>query len=329
MAEIKKLSKAVVPDDSPPALSGTPAEDLLRTLAEEVEIYTADRPAPDVLLERIKDAEAVVNIRSVVQFPRSILEQCPKLKILSIWAIGLDNVDLEACRELGITATNIPSLATNPVAEHTIAMAMAVARKFVANDQLVRRGEWGRPYITELNEKTLGVIGAGPIGQRVMQLGKGIGMNVVAWTLHPSPERAREYGVEFVELDDLLRQSDVVALCIALSDRTEKLIGRRELELMKPTAIISNTGRGALVDEHALADALTAGRIAGAGLDVFTNEPLEADSPLRQADNVLFSPHLAANTLEGSTRRLLLSVENVQNFMWGQPTNVVVEGFRR
>ena len=135
--------------------------------------------------------------------------------------------------------------------------------------------------------------------------------------------------MKFVELDDLLRRSDVVAVLVALSDLTEKLIGPRELELMKPTAILVNTGRGPLVDERALAEALKAGRIAGAGLDVFTNEPLEADSPLRQADNVIFSPHLAANTYEGATKRLLLSVENIQNFMRGQPANVVVQGFRR
>ncbi len=323
------LSKVVVPEDSPPAFSGTPAEDLLRSIAEEVEIYTTDRPPPDVLLKRIKDADAVINIRSVVQFPRWVLEQCPKLKVLSIWAIGLDNVDLEACRELGITATNIPPLSAPSVAEHTMAMMMAVARKIVYNDQLVRRGEWGRPYINDLLDKTLGVIGMGPIGQRVIQLGKGIGMKVIAWTLHPSAERGREYGVEFVELDELLGQSDVVAVCVALSDLTEKLIGQRELGLMKPSAIIVNTARGPIIDEPALAEALRSERIAGAGLDVFVNEPLEPESSLRQVDNVIMSPHSAANTHEGAVRRLVMSVENIQNALQGNPTNVVVQGTRR
>jgi len=328
MTELKKLSQAVVPDDFPPLFSGTPAEDLLRSLAEEVNVYTAGKPAPKILVERIKNAEAVVNIQTV-QFTRWVLEQCPKLKILSIWAIGVDNVDLEACDELGITVTKLPPLSAPSVAEHTIALAMAVSRKIVANDQLVRGGEWKRTYLTDLLNRTLGVVGAGPIGQRVMQLGNGIGMNVIAWTLHPSSKRAREYGVEFVELNDLLRRSDVLAVCIALSEPTERLIGRRELELMKPTAIIVNTARGLIIDELAMVEALRTGRIAGAGLDVFTEEPLEPHSPLRQLDNVILSPHLAAATFEGTMQRLEVAVENIQSFMRGTPANVIVHGSRR
>ena len=325
---MKKLSQAIVPDDYPPLFSGTPAEDLLRSLAKEVTVYTTGRPEPDVVVERIKNAEAVINIQPV-QFTRWVLEQCPKLKILSIWAIGVDNVDLEACDDLGITVTKLPPLSAPSVAEHTIALAMAVSRKIVFNDQLVRRGEWTRTNLTDLQNKTLGVIGAGPIGQRVMQLGKGIGMNVVAWTFNPSPKRAREYGVEFVELDDLLRQCDVLAVCIALSERTEKLIGRPELDLMKSTAVIVNTARGLIIDEPAMVEALRTERIAGAGLDVFTEEPLGPDSPLRQLDNVILSPHQAGATLEGTLQRLMVAVENIQSFMQGTPANVIVQGSRR
>ena len=328
MAQQKLVKMAVIPDDNPPAISGTPAEDLLRAISEEVAIYTEDRPEPDELVKRCKDADAVINIRSVVQFPRSVLERLPKLKILSIWAVGVDNVDLEACKELGITATRMAPLSAPSVAEHSLAMAMAVSRKLVPNDQMVRRGEWGRPYVTDLLGKTMGIIGTGPIGQRVAQLAKGIGMNVVAYTINPSPERAREYGVEFVELDDLLRQSDVIVTVIAVSSLTENMIGAREFGLMKPTAILVNTGRGLLVDEAALADALNSGRIAGAGVDVFVNEPIEPESPLLKVGNIILSPHMAANTPDGALKRLLLAVENIQWAMEGNPQNVLVQGNR-
>ncbi|HLF05550.1 MAG TPA: NAD(P)-dependent oxidoreductase, partial [Dehalococcoidia bacterium] len=197
------------------------------------------------------------------------------------------------------------------------------------NDQRIRRGEWTRGFIDELYGKTLGVVGTGAIGQRMVQLGKGIGMKVAAWTLHPSPHRAWEYAVEFLPLDELLRRADVVSLHVALSAETQGLIGATELALMKPSSILVNTSRGAVVDEEALLEALEQRRIAGAGLDVFQTEPLPAGHPITRLDNVVLSPHAGGMAYHGTMRGLEMSVENLEAFAVGHPICVVAAGYRR
>jgi len=200
---------------------------------------------------------------------------------------------------------------------------LAVARRIVSNDRSIRGGGWARGYGTQLHGKTLGVVGTGSIGRQMIGLGKAIGMQVLAWTLHPSPERARRYGVRFVSLDELLAGSDVVSLHLVLSPQSTGLIGERELSLMKPTAILVNTARGPMVDEEALVRALEEGRIAGAGLDVFCDEPLPPGHPLTRMDNVVLSPHVAAMTPEATLAGLEMAVDNVESFLAGRPTNVV------
>jgi len=183
----------VVPDDEPPVLSGTPYEDRARALAENVE-WHFNRPLDnDETVARMQNAEAVINIRSSVQFTREVLAACPALKILSVWGTGVDHVDLTAAEELGITVSNTPAYGAPYVSEHALTLALAVSRQIVINDQHIRSGGWTRGFINELYGKTLGVVGTGAIGRRMIQLGKGIGMRVVAWTVHPSPERAAEY----------------------------------------------------------------------------------------------------------------------------------------
>ena len=157
----------------------------------------------------------------------------------------------------------------------------------------------------------------------MVQLGKAIGMKVIAWTQHPSPERAAEYGVEFFTLDEVMRQADVVSIHVLGIPQTDKLIGKRELALMKPTAILVNTARGSVVDEMALVEALQNGMIAGAGLDVFVNEPLPLDHPLRSIENVVLSPHTGSMIPEATLAGLAMTVYNVANFLQGHPTNVV------
>ena len=329
MAAGKPFNLLVIPDDEPPVLSGTALEARVRDLAREV-TWHFDRPADDSdTIERLKDADAVINIRSSVRFNRKVLAGCPQLKILSIWGTGVDHVDLPAAEELGITVSNTPAYGAPYVSEHALALALAVSRQIVVSDREIRQGGWTRGFIDELYNKTLGVVGTGAIGQRMIQLGKGIGMKVIAWTLHPTPERAAEYGVEFMDLDDLLQRADVVSLHVSLSELTEKLIGRRELELMKPTAILVNAARGGVVDEAALVDALRQGKIAGAGLDVFQVEPLGADHPLTKLDNVVLSPHAGGMAYSGTMRGLELSVENLEAFAQGNPIYVVAAGSRR
>ena len=190
--------------------------------------------------------------------------------------------------------SNTPGYGAPYVSEHALALALAVSRQIVQNDRRIREGGWAAGFIDELYGKTLGVVGAGAIGRRMIQLGQGIGMNVVAWTFNPTPERAWEYGVEFLELDELLRRADVVSLHVALTPDSQGMIGREQLALMKPTAILVNVARGAVVDESALVEALQQGAIAGAGLDVFEVEPLPPGHPLTLLDNVVLAPHTPA-----------------------------------
>jgi phosphoglycerate dehydrogenase-like enzyme len=325
----KPFSLLVVPDDEPPVLAGTPYEARARGLAENVN-WHFDRPASEAeTIGRLKDADGVINIRSSVQFTRAVLAACPRLKILSVWGTGVDHVDLPAAAELGITVSNTPGYGAPYVAEHALTLALAVSRQIVTNDRHIREGGWTRGFINELYGKTLGVVGTGAIGQRMVQLGQAIGMKVVAWTLHPNPERAAQYGIEFLSLEDLLQQSDVVSLHVALSPQTERLIGQEQLALMKPSAILVNTARGAVVDEAALLEVLEQDKIAGAGLDVFESEPLPTGHPLTRLDNVVLSPHAGGMAYSGTMRGLEMSVENLESFAAGQPIYVVAQGSRR
>ena len=314
-----------VPDDEPTVLAGTYVEERLRQLGE-VRIWD-DRPqGPDALVERIRDAQMVVNIRSTCQFTADVMERCPELKLISIYGVGVDNVDLEAASRLGVTVCNTPGYSSVAVAEMALALALAVSRRIVQNDGNIRKGGWALGYGAQLHGKTLGVVGTGTAGQQMIRLGKAIGMNVIAWTLHPTPERAKEYDVEFVPMEKLLHQADVVSLHLILSAKTTGLIGEHEMSLMKPTAILVNTARGPMVDEEALTKALAQGRIAGAGLDVFAQEPLPPDHPLKKLDNVVLSPHTSSMTPEATLRGLEMAAENVAAFLAGKPGNVVNPG---
>jgi D-3-phosphoglycerate dehydrogenase len=192
----------------------------------------------------------------------------------------------------------------------------------VRADADVRQGRWPRGQAAQMHGKTLGIIGLGAVGRQFARLGAGIGMHVVAWTMHPNPA----LGFELVSLDDLLRSSDVVSLHLRLSDDTRGFMGRRELEKMKPSAILINTARGAIVEERALIDALASGRLAAAGLDVFECEPLPQGHAFTRLENVVLTPHSAGITPEALEAGLQLSVENVWNFLNGHPTNIVVSG---
>lgn len=312
----------VVPDDEPPVLTGTIEEERLRQLGE-VRIYNSRALGDEELLSRIADADIVYNIRSTSIFSRNVMNNCHQLKLIAIYGVGYDNVNVPAASELGIIVTNTPGYSAIAVGEMSLSLMLAVAHKIAQNDRNIRTGGWAREYSLQLYGKTLGVIGTGSIGQRVIQLGKAIGMKVITWTLHPSPERAVEYGVEFVTLEELMCQSDVVSIHVLGVPQTDKLIGKYELALMKPTAILINTARGSVVDEPVLVEALQKGMIAGVGLDVFASEPLPLDHPLRSIENVVLSPHTAAMVPEATLVGLAMAVDNVASFLQGHLTNVV------
>ena len=328
MDNSKPFQRLVVPDDEPAVLANTPFEARARNLAHDV-IWYFDRPNDETsTIERLSEADCIINIRSSVKFTRNVLANCNRLRILSVWGTGVDHVDLLAAEEYGITVSNTPAYGAPYVSEHALTLALAVSRQIVESDRHIRQGGWTRGFINELYGKTLGVIGTGAIGQRMIQLGKGIGMNVIAWTINPDNNRAKEYGTEFVELNDLMARSDVISIHLALSNKTEKLIGENEIGLMKETAILVNTARGPIVDEKALLSALRSRQIAGAGLDSFNIEPLPSGHPFTELENVILSPHAGGMAYNGTMRGLEMSVENLESFAKGNPIYVVAQGSR-
>jgi D-3-phosphoglycerate dehydrogenase len=312
------MPKVIVPDDCPPVLGSSRALASLREFAD-VEYFDTLPGSESNLIDRIRGAELVINIRSSSRFTAAVCESSAKLKLLSVWGTGTDNIDLAAAARHRITVTNTPGVSAASVAEHALALMLAVARRIPAQDAEVRAGRWPLGNGVELRGKTLGIIGLGAIGRRLAQLGSGIGMRVIAWTMHPNPA----LGLELVSLDRLLEESDVVSIHVRLSPETRGMIGERELARMKPGGILVNTARGPIVDEVALLDALGKKRIAGAGLDVFTTEPLGLGHSFSTLSNVVLTPHSAGVTPEALEAGLQMAVENVKAFLAGKPEHVV------
>ncbi len=310
--------RVVIPDDFPPVIALSPVFSELRARAA-VEYYDT-LPASDAdLRTRIADAECVINIRASTQFTAEILAHARRLRHLSIWGTGTDNVDLAAAKRLSVTVTNTPGVAARAVAEHALALLLAAARRIPQVDAAIRGGVWLRGEATLLAGKILGVVGLGAIGREFARLGTAIGMRVIAWTPHPDSKP----GFDMVSLDELLIHADAVSLHLRLSPESRGLIGAREFGLMKSSAILINTARAGLTVESALVDALTSRRIAAAGLDVFDIEPLPPQHPLACLENVILTPHSAGIAPEVVEAGLALAVENIWSFFAGQPANVV------
>ena len=311
----------VVPDDIAGIVADSGLAPLLREVGE-LRVYGSPAYSDALLAERLAGADVALTLAGS-SFTEAVLDSCPRLRHVAVFGIGVDSVDLDACRRRGIVVTNTPAYSAAVVAEKAVALALAVAHRIPALDAAVRRGEWPQQPVGQLHGATLGVVGTGPIGQRLIALAGGLGMDTLAWTFNPSTERARAYGTTYVALDELLGRSDVVSLQLPLTSESEGLIGAREIAMMKPTAILVNVGRGAVVDENALVEALREGRIGGAGLDVFATEPLPADHPLTTLNNVAFSPHNAANTPQANRAGLELAIRNIRGWQQGLPPNTV------
>ena len=309
----------VVPDDFPSIFKGTVAEERCARLGE-TRVHS-ERGADDEteLIRRLGGARAAINIRAHARFNERVFTACPELKMVSIWGTGTDNIDLESALRHGVTVCNTPGVNANAVAEHTIALMLAVARRVPKIDREMRTGAWPREMLTQLLGKTLGVFGTGAIGSRVTALGRALGMEVLAWSARG---RAGEGG-SAASKDEILRRADAVTLHLRLSPETRGFLAARELSLMKRWSILINTGRGALVERSALLDALGDGWLS-AGLDVFHDEPLKADDPILTLPNVVLSPHNAGQTPEVVRDGLLRAVENIEHFLEGRATDVVV-----
>ena len=312
------MLRIVIPDDAPPVMAPSAA---YRALLERAQVdYFDSLPGSESeLIARIGDAELVINIRSSCRFTASVFAQCARLRMVSLWGTGTDNVDLAAAAARGVTITNTPAVAADSIAEHCLGLLLAVARRIPWADAQVRQGGWPRGGGVQMRGKTLGVIGLGAIGRRFAALGAAIGMRVIAWTMHPDPS----LGVELVPLDRLYRESDVVSMHLRLSEQTRGMIGATQFEMMKPSAIFLNTARGPILDEAALVAALAANRIAGAGLDVFDTEPLPKGNPLAGLSNVVLTPHAAGVTPEALETGLRMAVDNVLAYAEGKPQHVV------
>ncbi len=271
---------------------------------------------------RLADFEAVVAMRERTAFPRALLERLPKLKLLVTTGMRNASIDVAAATARGIVVCGTAGL-PYPTAELTWGLILALVRRIPAEDRATREGRWQISCGLGLNGKTLGVIGLGGLGSRVAKVGRAFEMDVIAWSQNLTEARAAEVGAKLVAKDELLARADVASIHLVLSDRTRGLIGARELSLMKRTAYLINTSRGPIVDESALVAAVRKGTIAGAGLDVYDDEPLAIDHPLRDLPNTVITPHLGYVTEEGYRIFYGQALEDVKAWLAGQPLRVL------
>ena len=292
-------------------------------LSNDVQVY--DNSTNEELIERIQGARVVVtkeipvNAELLSQFPDTV-------KLIVEAGTGYNNIDLNAAKERGITVCNIPAYSTERVAHTVIMMILNFASTMQKQIGMLAKGDRSNftKYLqvshTEVNGKTLGVVGAGHIGMEVIKVAKALGMNIL---IHTRTPKADGDGVRYVSLDELLENSDYITLHCPLNEQTKHMINKDTIAKMKSSAIIINTGRGALINEADLCEALAANRIAGAGLDVQEVEPPAEDSPLYTLDNVIITPHMGWKGLETRQRLVGIIRDNVQAFFKGEPINVV------
>jgi len=307
----------VVPDDFPSVFEGSDAHARAKKLGD-VRVFS-ERGAEDEteLARRLADSPVALNIRAYSRFSDAVFEHCPMLRLVAIWGTGTDNVDLAAAARHGVTVCNTPGANAVAVAEHAVALMLTVARKLPQIDREMRGGAWPREMLTQLSGKTLAVFGTGAIGMRVAELARAFGMTVLTWSARRNNAADKR---------DMLGRADIISLHLRLAPETEEFIGAAEFALMKPGAILINTGRGALVGRDTLHAALAAGKLAGAGLDVFHDEPLKPGDPLLGFANTVLSPHNAGQTPEVRRDGLLKVIENIERFLAGSPINVVLPG---
>jgi len=313
----------VIPGDDPPQLQDSPHLERLKRHGEV--ILHADRPSTVAeKVSRASNAVCLVNSRGAVKWPGEVLRRLPRLKMITVCGIGTDAIDLETAKELGIVVCNLPGQTAPIVAEHALGLMLAVAKRAWFQTNELKSGRWTSRDNVYLRGKTLGLVGAGSIAAELARLGKAIGMEVLAWTFHPTPERAACLGVTFVSLEEMLARADVVSLHVKLTSESRGLIGAEQIRWMKRGAMLINTARGPIVESRALVDALNAGQLGGAGLDVFDDEPIPAGHPLLACQQVVLTPHNADQTPEGMELLNAGVVDNVIAFLQGHSRNRVV-----
>lgn len=278
--------------------------------------------APEDLATALADADgAIVGVDLV---NANVLASAPKLKVVSKHGAGVDNIDVAAATERGIAVTNVPAANSDAVADLTIGMMLAIARKVPQADKSVRAGEWKRFYGSGVWGKTMGIIGFGAIGRAVARRARGFNMRILAYDVMPSQEAAKEIGVELADLDTILREADYVSIHVPLTPGTRNLIDARRLGTMKESAYLINMARGGVVSEADLAQALKDKIIAGAAVDVYEEEPPAEDHPFFGLDNVVVTPHMAAYTDDAIDNMSIGSAQNTVDVLTGAPCKFVV-----
>jgi len=312
--------RVTVLDDYQQAFASTPAIQRLQRHAE-VQILTEKLPTQDALVRALAGSRAVIPIRERTRFDAPLLKTLPDLELISQTGNHVYHVDMEAATEAGIIVAMAPG--GNSTTEMTFALMLAVMRRIPQSDQAMRRGEWPLVLGYVLKGKTLGILGLGKIGTEVAAIAHAFGMNLIAWGPTLTPERAGKSQATYMGLEDVLKKADVISIHLKLSEQSKNLLNEERLRLMKRSAYLVNTARGAIVDEQALVKALNDGAIAGAALDVFVEEPLAANHPLLELTNVVLTPHLGWPTDSGFEGFAENAVGNILDYMDGKLTRVV------
>src|SRR5512136_1588663 len=296
---------------------------VLEEAGYEIVTPTQDQPLKEAeMIPLVVDVDAALVGNDAVT--ERVIAAASHLKVVSKHGVGVDNVDVPAATRAGVVVTNTPGANQVAVAELAVALIMALTRKLAYHDTVVKSGGWSRIIGTELEGKTVGLVGLGRIGKEVVLRLKGFRVQFLAHDVYQDTLFAAEHGVRFVSLDELLAESDIVTLHAVLTANTQSLIGEKELARMKPGAYLVNTARGGLVDEQALSRALAENRLAGAGLDVFADEPPKDSPLLKLGDKVLLAPHLGAQTTETVLRMGWMAAENIVEVLRGEkPAGVV------
>jgi glyoxylate reductase len=290
----------------------------------QAEIWPEETPPPyEILRQKASQADAIITMLCD-RIDAQLIHACPNLKVISQMAVGYDNIDLKAAAECHIPVGNTPGVLTETTADLAWGLLMAAARRIVEADYEVRNGiwrPWGPDVLTgqDIYGATLGIIGFGRIGQAMARRARGFDMHILYYDIQRNPTAEQTLNAQFTPLEDLLAQSDFISIHAYLNQQTYRMISRPQFELMKPTAVLINTARGAMIDPDALAWALREGRIAAAGIDVFDPEPMPADSSLMAMHNIVITPHIASASKQTRLRMAFMTVENTIAGLQGIP----------
>ncbi|MFZ1039352.1 MAG: glyoxylate reductase [Candidatus Bathyarchaeia archaeon] len=304
----------------------------LKTIKErfDAEVWPEYAPPPKkTIIEKAKDVDALATLLSD-KIDAEVFDAAPKLKMIAQLAVGFDNVDVQEATKRGIYVSNTPEVLTDTTADFAWTLLMALARRVVEADKYVRMGKWKvgwHPAMLQGRDvygATMGIVGAGRIGYAVAKRATGFSMKILFYDVIPRPEMEKDFGAKKVDLDELLKQSDFVSVHVPLMKETHHLINAEKLRLMKKTAYLINNSRGPVVDEKALYEALNEGRIAGAGLDVFEQEPTSLANPLLKLDNVVVAPHISSASYETRSKMAEMVADNLIAFFEGKkPPNLI------